>query len=147
MFIQSRIAIRTDIIMVLISLPVFQLLEVCTCIESKGKSSEPLEDTDPEFADISFEELLAQEKKDSFWLISHLFNSWFVNFVFTTYDLTFLLRMFHAGRKMGNRNYAQTDDFICLANLTLNHTTFCSMYFQIPNTNICPQVCVAKSLP
>ncbi|KAA3479248.1 6-phosphogluconate dehydrogenase, NADP-binding protein [Gossypium australe] len=73
---RSLIAIRTDIIMVLISLPVFQMLEVCTCMESKGKSSEPMEDPDPEFADISFEELLAQEKKDSFWLISHLFNSW-----------------------------------------------------------------------
>ncbi|TYJ13648.1 hypothetical protein E1A91_A10G064800v1 [Gossypium mustelinum] len=44
-----------------------RMLEVCTCMESKGKSSEPMEDPDPEFADISFEELLAQEKKDSFW--------------------------------------------------------------------------------
>ncbi|KAE8674147.1 putative beta-galactosidase [Hibiscus syriacus] len=44
-----------------------KMLEVCTCMESKGKSREPIEDTDSEFTDISFEELLAQEKKDSFW--------------------------------------------------------------------------------
>ncbi|KAK8543351.1 hypothetical protein V6N13_136132 [Hibiscus sabdariffa] len=44
-----------------------KMLEVCTCMESKGKSSELMEDSDTEFTDISFEELLAQEKKDSFW--------------------------------------------------------------------------------
>ncbi|KAL4386107.1 hypothetical protein GQ457_09G005800 [Hibiscus cannabinus] len=44
-----------------------KMLEVCTCMESKGKSCEPMEDADSEFTDISFEELLAQEKKDSFW--------------------------------------------------------------------------------
>ncbi|GMI77907.1 hypothetical protein HRI_001459900 [Hibiscus trionum] len=44
-----------------------KMLEVCTCMQSKGKSGEPMEDTDTEFTDISFEELLAQEKKDSFW--------------------------------------------------------------------------------
>ncbi|GMI93723.1 hypothetical protein HRI_003041500 [Hibiscus trionum] len=44
-----------------------KMLEVCTCMESKGKSCKPMEDADSEFTDISFEELLAQEKKDSFW--------------------------------------------------------------------------------
>ncbi|CAK9174493.1 unnamed protein product [Ilex paraguariensis] len=44
-----------------------KMLEIGACMESKAKSSELVENTDPEFTDISFEELLAQEKKDSFW--------------------------------------------------------------------------------
>ena len=36
----------------------------------KAKSPELSENTDDEFSDISFEELLAQEKKDSFWLVA-----------------------------------------------------------------------------
>lgn len=45
-----------------------KMFEVCADMEMKTKSSKPLESTEPdEFADISFEELLAQEKKDSFW--------------------------------------------------------------------------------
>ncbi|XVF26952.1 hypothetical protein REPUB_Repub14bG0064600 [Reevesia pubescens] len=44
-----------------------KMLEIGACMELKAKSSELMEGTDNEFADISFEELLAQEKKDSFW--------------------------------------------------------------------------------
>ncbi|XWS20152.1 hypothetical protein CRYUN_Cryun31cG0076100 [Craigia yunnanensis] len=44
-----------------------KMLEIGACMELKAKSDELMEGTDTEFADISFEELLAQEKKDSFW--------------------------------------------------------------------------------
>ncbi|XP_022715140.1 uncharacterized protein LOC111274631 [Durio zibethinus] len=44
-----------------------KMVEICACMELKAKSDELMEGTDTEFADISFEELLAQEKKDSFW--------------------------------------------------------------------------------
>ncbi|XVF25127.1 hypothetical protein REPUB_Repub13aG0187000 [Reevesia pubescens] len=44
-----------------------KMLEIVACMELKGKSGELMEGADTEFADISFEELLAQEKKDSFW--------------------------------------------------------------------------------
>ncbi|XP_059641634.1 uncharacterized protein LOC132283656 isoform X2 [Cornus florida] len=45
-----------------------KMLEIGACEELKAKSGEMMEeDTDTEFAEISFEELLAQEKKDSFW--------------------------------------------------------------------------------
>lgn len=43
------------------------MLEISASMESKAKSSELMETTDADFADISFEELLAREKKDSFW--------------------------------------------------------------------------------
>ncbi|KAF7843478.1 putative CA-responsive protein [Senna tora] len=43
-----------------------KMLEVGTCME-KAKSCKLGEEDDDEFCDISFEELLAQEKKDSFW--------------------------------------------------------------------------------
>lgn len=36
-------------------------------MELKAKSEEVIETNDHEFGDISFEELLAQEKKDAFW--------------------------------------------------------------------------------
>lgn len=46
------------------------MFEVCADMELKTRSSKPLENTETdEFADISFEELLAQEKKDSFWFV------------------------------------------------------------------------------
>nr|AKM76855.1 AT1G17665-like protein [California macrophylla] len=44
-----------------------KMLEIGACMELKAKSGELTESPDAEFADISFEELLAQEKKDSFW--------------------------------------------------------------------------------
>ncbi|KAI7986186.1 hypothetical protein LOK49_LG14G02046 [Camellia lanceoleosa] len=44
-----------------------KMLEIGACMEMKAKSNEMTESTDAEFTDISFEELLAQEKKDSFW--------------------------------------------------------------------------------
>ncbi|XP_040998173.1 uncharacterized protein LOC121244217 isoform X1 [Juglans microcarpa x Juglans regia] len=44
-----------------------KMLEISASMESKAKSSELMETTDADFADISFEELLAREKKDSFW--------------------------------------------------------------------------------
>lgn len=46
------------------------MLEACAEMELKTKSSKPLESTETdEFGEISFEELLAQEKKDSFWFV------------------------------------------------------------------------------
>ncbi|XP_010033785.2 uncharacterized protein LOC104423026 [Eucalyptus grandis] len=44
-----------------------KMLEVGACMELKAKSGEPMEAEESEVPDISFEELLAQEKKDSFW--------------------------------------------------------------------------------
>ncbi|KAK1434205.1 hypothetical protein QVD17_11124 [Tagetes erecta] len=44
-----------------------KMLELGASIESKEKSLEATEDSDFDISDISFEELLAQEKKDSFW--------------------------------------------------------------------------------
>ncbi|XP_043811716.1 uncharacterized protein LOC110613965 isoform X2 [Manihot esculenta] len=44
-----------------------KMLEISACMELKAKSGELIENKDTEVADISFEELLAQEKKDSFW--------------------------------------------------------------------------------
>ncbi|KAH8514524.1 hypothetical protein H0E87_007385 [Populus deltoides] len=44
-----------------------KMLEISACVELKAKSEEVIETKDHEFGDISFEELLAQEKKDAFW--------------------------------------------------------------------------------
>lgn len=44
-----------------------KMLELGVCAE-KEKLCEQVDNRDDEFTDISFEELLAQEKKDSFWL-------------------------------------------------------------------------------
>lgn len=45
-----------------------KMLEIGACMELQAKSGELTESTDSEFEDtISFEELLAREKKDSFW--------------------------------------------------------------------------------
>ncbi|XP_056176551.1 uncharacterized protein LOC115694052 [Syzygium oleosum] len=44
-----------------------KMLEVGASMELKAKSGELMEAEDSEVPDISFEELLAQEKKDSFW--------------------------------------------------------------------------------
>ncbi|KAF2323551.1 hypothetical protein GH714_036054 [Hevea brasiliensis] len=44
-----------------------KMLEISTSMELKAKSGELIENKDTEVADISFEELLAQEKKDAFW--------------------------------------------------------------------------------
>jgi len=46
-----------------------KMLELGACME-KEKASGLGENRDDDFADISFEELLAREKKDSFWLVS-----------------------------------------------------------------------------
>ncbi|KAL1829272.1 hypothetical protein ACET3Z_007684 [Daucus carota] len=48
--------------------PAFKkMLEIGACMELKAKSSELEDNADTRFTDISFEELLAKEKKDSFW--------------------------------------------------------------------------------
>lgn len=47
------------------------MLEIASLME-KEKSFKLTEDEDIEFSDISFEELLEQEKKDSFWLVVFL---------------------------------------------------------------------------
>ncbi|CAA3023286.1 uncharacterized protein LOC111369550 [Olea europaea subsp. europaea] len=45
-----------------------KMLELGACMEEiKSNSVDLVESTDANFSDISFEELLAQEKKDSFW--------------------------------------------------------------------------------
>nr|AKM76859.1 AT1G17665-like protein [Erodium texanum] len=44
-----------------------KMLEIGACMELKAKSGKLEESPDAEFTDTSFEELLAQEKKDSFW--------------------------------------------------------------------------------
>ncbi|KAL3598290.1 hypothetical protein D5086_006208 [Populus alba] len=44
------------------------MLEISACVELKAKSEEVIKTKDHEFGDISFEELLAQEKKDAFWV-------------------------------------------------------------------------------
>ncbi|CAN1218092.1 hypothetical protein LINPERPRIM_LOCUS1228 [Linum perenne] len=45
-----------------------KMLEISVSMEKEAKSNDMMEENDAEFAsDISFEELLAQEKKDSFW--------------------------------------------------------------------------------
>ncbi|CAA0821133.1 Unknown protein [Striga hermonthica] len=44
-----------------------KMMEISACMETKAKSSSLVETTDDEFCDISFEELLAREKKDAFW--------------------------------------------------------------------------------
>ncbi|KAH6773418.1 CA-responsive protein [Perilla frutescens var. hirtella] len=44
-----------------------KMLEISACMEMKAKSSSLAESQDASFSDISFEELLAQEKKDAFW--------------------------------------------------------------------------------
>nr|AKM76867.1 AT1G17665-like protein [Monsonia marlothii] len=44
-----------------------KMLEIGARMELKAKSGELTQTPDTEFTDISFEELLAQEKKDSFW--------------------------------------------------------------------------------
>lgn len=44
-----------------------KMLEISACMETKAKSSSLAESQDANFSDISFEELLAQEKKDAFW--------------------------------------------------------------------------------
>lgn len=45
------------------------MLEIGADMEMKAKSSELIENTEAELPDISFEELLAQEKKDAFWSV------------------------------------------------------------------------------
>nr|XP_016455147.1 PREDICTED: uncharacterized protein LOC107779267 [Nicotiana tabacum]XP_016455148.1 PREDICTED: uncharacterized protein LOC107779267 [Nicotiana tabacum] len=44
-----------------------KMLEIGADMEMKAKSNKLVENTDAELPDISFEELLAQEKKDAFW--------------------------------------------------------------------------------
>lgn len=44
-----------------------KMLQIGVCLELKAESGELVEKADTEFPEISFEELLAQEKKDSFW--------------------------------------------------------------------------------
>ncbi|XP_024970581.1 uncharacterized protein LOC112509712 isoform X2 [Cynara cardunculus var. scolymus] len=44
-----------------------KMLEIGAYMESKAKSVETTKDTDYDTSDISFEELLAREKKDTFW--------------------------------------------------------------------------------
>lgn len=52
--------------------PLLKMLEIGACMELKAKTVQLEDNADTKSVDISFEELLAKEKKDSFWLVSHL---------------------------------------------------------------------------
>ena len=54
-------------LMISVVVLLFQMLEKGTSAELMKESEKATEKGDPEFRDMSFEELLAQEKKDSFW--------------------------------------------------------------------------------
>lgn len=87
------------------------MFEVCADMELKTKSSKPLENTETdEFADISFEELLAQEKKDSFWFVVPL--KCLASYIFFSHcSSNYLAFAFSStGRKIGNQECAQDDD-------------------------------------
>ncbi|KAL6568249.1 hypothetical protein OROHE_003933 [Orobanche hederae] len=56
----------------LVTLAYKKMLEIGACMETEGKRSSLVESTDTDSYDISFEELLAQEKKDAFWLAVNL---------------------------------------------------------------------------
>lgn len=111
------------------------MLELGACME-KEKSCGHGDNRDDEFAEISFEELLAQEKKDSFWLVLCCsFAPFFLKFV-TSWSLFSLLfshlgeeRLSYnspittffcicTGKKMGNQDYAQVNNILVL--LTVN---------------------------
>jgi hypothetical protein len=62
----------------------FKMLEISACVELKAKSEEVIETNDHEFGDISFEELLAQEKKDAFWLVAKFIAQFFFYVGFDT---------------------------------------------------------------
>lgn len=51
----------------LLTCHLFKMLEIAVRMELQAKSGELVESLETDSADISFEELLAQEKKDSFW--------------------------------------------------------------------------------
>lgn len=53
------------------------MLEISAGLELKTKSREQMESKDIEFTGISFEDFLAQEKKDSFWLVANIWTSIF----------------------------------------------------------------------
>lgn len=53
-----------------------QMLEISACLEElKDKSGKLIESADPEYTDISFEDFLAQEKKDSFWSVTNSYTT------------------------------------------------------------------------
>lgn len=76
-------------------------------METKAKSSSPVKSTDSDFSDISFEELLAQEKKDSFWLVTNL-KPGFVSHVHKMLVDT-KATLVYAGRETGDLNHAQAE--------------------------------------
>ena len=108
-----------------------QMLEFSASKELKAKSGELMDNTDTEFSDISFEELLAQEKKDSFWYaqfcriaVSFCFFSFLGSAYITTSSISC------SGKE--NQDLAQADDDICFANCT-HEFQFGSMYIQYPS--------------
>lgn len=71
------------------------MLEISTFMEMKAKSCEKAESMENEIDDISFEELLAQEKKDAFWLVLLHIVQWFF-----LYDYWLMMRILcYAGRE------------------------------------------------
>lgn len=58
--------------MILMFYLLWKMVEISASMELKAKSGELVESVDTDFADISFEDFLAQEKKDSFWYASFL---------------------------------------------------------------------------
>lgn len=96
------------------------MLEVHASMEEKAKSTESTKSTDTEeFTDISFEELLAQEKKDSFWFVAYLkFLS--ANKILILFQMFFshclsnyiFLKFLHSGKRMGDRDCPPADDIV-----------------------------------
>ena len=79
-----------------------KMLEISACMELKAKSGELTEgtdSTDTEFSDISFEELLAQEKKDSFWSVTNL--KWQVHNPFWYYSSIIIICLSMCRQKNG----------------------------------------------
>lgn len=83
------------------------MLEIGASMESKEKSVEATEDIDFDICDISFEELLAQEKKDSFWLVRNLL---YLDPVNWHLDLVLYTLISCAGRRRGSPKRGRDDE-------------------------------------
>lgn len=83
------------------------MLEIGACMEMKAKTSSLLESEDADFSDISFEELLAQEKKDAFWFVLIIDLNFLV--VFSKMIVGFYNCSSFSGRKTGSLNHARDE--------------------------------------
>lgn len=106
-----------------------QMLEISASMELKAKSGELTDSTDTEFSDISFEELLAQEKKDSFWYAQFFVGSHCLSFFLGSAYIT-TSSISCSGKK--NQDLSQADDALYFANCTQEFQFSC-MYIQYPS--------------